>query len=130
VAARVVLALLAILVLGWAGVLLRDLELGQEATFRAYFGPSASPAQRDRDLGRLEDAVLLDPSSKWDLARASYYLISGDRRRAAGVAEALVRDEPSNLLAWTILNRATQSDRARSASAAAEIRRLNPLGSR
>lgn len=130
-AARVALALLAFLVLGWAGVLLRDVELGKDAAFRAYFGPSARPVQRDRDLRRLDDAQLLDPSSRWDLARASYYLNTGDRLRAASLAGTVVRDEPSDLLAWTVVSRATrQSDRARAAEAAAQIRRLNPLGSR
>jgi hypothetical protein len=118
-------------VLGWAGVLLRNLELGKDATFRAFFDPSPSRAERDRDLERLKDAELLDPSSKWELARASYYLNSGDRRRAGTAAEALVRDEPRNLLAWTVLfQAATGHDQSRATRAATEIRRLNPLGSR
>ena len=130
IASRVALAVIAVLVLGWAGVLLRDLRLGEEAAFRAYFGPSESPAQRDRDLRRLEDAALLDPSSEWDLARATYHLNSGDPRRAAVVAEELVQKEPENLVAWTALSRATrETDQARSARAAEAVERLNPLGS-
>jgi hypothetical protein len=125
-----VLAVIAVVVLGWAGVLLRDVRLGEEAVFRAYFGPSENPVERDRDLRRLEDAALLDPSSEWDLARATYYLNIGDRRRAAAVAQELVRREPRNIVAWTALNRATRgTDQARSARAAEAVERLNPLGS-
>jgi hypothetical protein len=121
---------MAVVVLGWAGVLLRGAELGKEAMFRAYFGPRENPVERDRDLRRLEDAALLDPSSEWDLARATYYLNIGDRRRAAAVAEELVRREPRNLVAWTALSRATRAtDQARSARAAEAVERLNPLGS-
>ena len=111
--------------IAWTGVLLRDQELGERPAFRAYFGPSKSDAQRARDLRDLEDATLLDPSSEWDMARATYLLKTGDRRRAAAIAGAVTRDEPRNLVAWSVLVQAT-----RSPTAAATIKRLNPLGSR
>jgi predicted Zn-dependent protease len=125
------MALIAVLVLAWVGVLLRDFKLGYDASVRGFYSPQRTASARSRDLHRLTQARLLDPSSYWQLARASYSLQSGNPRRAATVAEALVRDEPQNPYAWGILRDATRrSDPARSARAAAEIRRLNPLGAR
>lgn len=118
VAARVLLALTAVLVLAWTAVLLRNFEVGRAATIRG-------------DLERLDSAELLDPSAQWDQVKASVYLLNGDSRRAALEAEALVRDEPQNIVAWSVLREATRrDDPSRSASAAAELRRLNPLTSR
>lgn len=129
VAARMPLALISVLVIAWAGVLLRNHELGDDAALRAFFAPPPSEVERERDLERLEDAELLDPSSYWKLAHASHHLLSGDPRRAALEAESLVRDEPENASAWGLLERATRrTDPRRAAQAAAELRRLNPLG--
>ena len=129
--ARVPLALLAVLVLAWVGVLTRNHALAHDAALRAFFGPKLSAAERDRDLERLEDAQLLDPNAYWRVARVNYLLLDGDRRRAARAAESLVRDEPENIFAWSALLQATRrSDPGRAAEAAAEMRRLNPLASR
>jgi predicted Zn-dependent protease len=129
VAARALLALLAVLVLAWVGVLLRNHELGEDALARSFFAAQLGEEQRQRDLEDLEDAELLDPSSSWDVTTANYLLLSGDVPGAARAAERLVRDEPDNVSAWNVLQRATaDSDPSRSAEAAAEIRRLNPRG--
>jgi hypothetical protein len=127
----VALACLAVLVLAWVGVLTRNHELGKEAAVRAFFGPEPSAADRERDLDRLEDARFLDPNAYWRVARANYFLLDGDARRAAQAAESLVRDEPDNIFAWSALLQATRdSDPGRAREAAGEIRRLNPLGAR
>lgn len=129
-AARVLLALTAVLVLAWVGVLFRNYEIGKDAAVRAFFGPKLSRAERERDLDRLDDAQLLDPNAYWRIARANYHILDGDRRRAARAAEDLVRDEPQNIFAWSTLLQATRrSDPERAAEAVAEIRRLNPLAS-
>jgi hypothetical protein len=131
VLARVLLALTAVLVLAWVGVLLRNYEIGKDPAVRAFFGPKLSPAKRQHDLDRLEDAQLLDPNAYWRVAWANYLILDGDQRRAAQAAEELVRDEPQNIFAWNTLRAATRrADPERAAEAAAEIRRLNPLGSR
>lgn len=130
-AARVLLALCALLVIGWVGVLFRNYEIGKDAAVRAFFAPAKSRAERERDLERLDDAQLLDPNAYWKVARANYQLATGDRRGAAAAAEELVKAEPENIFAWGTLSRATErSDPARARQAAAEIRRLNPLGER
>jgi hypothetical protein len=131
VGARVLLAVSALLVLGWTGVLLRDYVVGHDAATRSFFATGLSRADRDRDRERLADATLLDPSSYWSLAHASNLLAAGDRRGAAREAESLVRDEPESTTAWALLRAATsQGDPARAAEAAARLRELNPLGSR
>jgi hypothetical protein len=128
---RVALAVLAVLVLAWVGVLARNHELGTDAALRAFFGPRLDQAGRERDLDRLEDAQFLDPNSYWRLARANYLMVDGDTAAARRTAESLVSDEPENIFAWGTLRLATTvSDPRRAAQAAAEIRRLNPLGSR
>jgi hypothetical protein len=132
VAIRLLLASIAVLVLAWTGVLLRDDHVGREAAVRSFFTSSGqSPIERERDFRRLADAELLDPSSYWALARASNRLKDGNLPAAARMAEQLVRDEPQNLLAWSVLAAATRGvEPARSAQAAEEIKRLNPFGSR
>jgi hypothetical protein len=131
VIARALLALLAVLVLAWVGVLTRNHELGKEAAVRAFFGPKLGDDARERDLERLDDARLLDPNGYWRVAKANYELLDGDPGAAERTAEALVDDEPENIFAWSALMQATrESDPGRAAEAAAEIRRLNPLASR
>lgn len=103
------------IVIAWVGVLLRDLEVGQDAA-------------SSRDTGRLEDARVLDPSRYWDQVRAGVLLINGDAGAAAEAAEQLVRAEPDNAVAWSVLRAATRrTDPGRAAEATRALRRLNPL---
>jgi cytochrome c-type biogenesis protein CcmH/NrfG len=112
---RAVLALVAVLVLAWVGVLLRNHEVGEAAV-------------SDRDTGALESARLLDPNRYWDQVLAGVYLIEREPRRAAAEAEELVRAEPDNVVAWSLLREATRgTDPARFDQATAALRRLNPL---
>ena len=115
VVARVLLGVLAVLVIAWVGVLLRDLEVGKDAVV-------------SRDAGGLEDARVLDPSLYWDQVRAGLLLLNGDADAAAAEAEQLVRAEPDNAVAWSVLRAATRgTDPSRAAEAARALRRLNPL---
>jgi predicted Zn-dependent protease len=115
VAARWALAGLAVLVIAWTAVLLRDLEVGRDAAGA-------------RDPARLEGARTLDPSRYWDQVRAGLLLVNGHPRAAAFAAERLVRSEPANPVAWSVLRAATlRTDPERSAEATAALRRLNPL---
>ena len=114
-AARLVLGGLAVLVIAWTAVLLRDLEVGRD-------GLAA------RDPERLESARLLDPSVYWDQVRAGVLLLDGDADAAAVQAEEVIRAEPDNFAAWSLLRQATRrSDPRRSAQAGRALRRLNPL---
>jgi predicted Zn-dependent protease len=110
----VLLGVLAVLVIAWVGVLLRDLEVGRN-------GVDA------RDPQRLESARLLDPSVYWDQVRAGVLLLNGDAEGAAAEAEELVRAEPENLVAWSVLRAATRrTDPRRAAEATRALKRLNP----
>lgn len=130
VLSRAALALVAILVLAWVGVLVRNHEVAHQAEARS-FAPGVPAADRERDLDRLESAELLDPSVEWDLARASAFLLSGDAPAAVRVARDVTSREPENVLAWGALYAsASQADPALARRAAAEIRRLSPLGPR
>ena len=101
--------------IAWAAVLLRDLEVGRDAAAA-------------RDANRLESARFLDPSVYWDQVRAGVLLLGGDADAAAAAAEELVRAEPDNAVAWSILRAATRSsDPRRAAEATRALRRLNPL---
>ena len=113
--ARLALALVALLMVAWMAVLLRDYELGYDAL-------------ANRDPERLEEAKLLDPSRYWHRIQAGLYLVTADNERAVAEAEAIVREEPDNINAWTVLYHATRrTDPRRAAQAADEIRRLDPF---
>ena len=128
VAARLLIGLLAVLVLVWVGVLLRDHRVS-EAASPLLFETKLSEAEFDRNLGKLEDAELLNPDSSLQLARATYLLVRERRDEAADAAEELVASEPDNLAAWGVLLDATRgSDPRRAERAEAAIRRLNPRG--
>lgn len=111
---RVVLALVAVLVLAWVGVLVRNHEVGRNAV-------------DERDAKELESARLLDPNRYWDQVLAGVLLLNGEPRRAAAEAEQLIRAEPENVVAWSLLREAArQTDPDRAAEATGELRRLNP----
>lgn len=128
VAARLLIGLLAILVLAWVGVLLRD-HRASEAASPLLFETKLTEREFDRNLEKLEDAELLNPDSSLQLARATYLLVRERRAEAADAAEDLVATEPDNLAAWGVLLDATRGSEPRRAERAeAAIRRLNPRG--
>ncbi|HEY1358006.1 MAG TPA: hypothetical protein VGF21_06860 [Thermoleophilaceae bacterium] len=125
--ARFLLALVAVLALAWTGVLLRDYERGHDPSTRA-FNPRLGARERDRELARVKDAQFLDPSSDWQLARAGAYLAGRRPAEARRLAEEIVRGEPENLGAWSVLLQATLGrDPARAREAKARLKRLDPL---
>jgi hypothetical protein len=131
VAARAAVAVVAVLLLAWLAVLLRDFYVADAATDRIFYDAGITPAEFVRNMERLEDAELLNPDSTWELTRAKFLLLRDGPRRAAHAAEALVRNEPANVEAWVVLRKATrQIDPARSAEAAGQIKRLDPLAGR
>ena len=127
-AVRGLLAVVAVVVLAWVGLLFRNHELGETARLRAFYGPPpTTQAERERDLQRLEDASRLDPDSDWELARASYLQLSGSPDEALGLAIEVVRREPDNVIGWMLLRQAARGrDPARAAQAAAKVKRLDP----
>jgi predicted Zn-dependent protease len=125
---RVLLAVCALVVIAWTGVLVRDHYLGESAAATLLYHPNLSDRDFRHNMERLVDARFLNPDSAADLARVEYYLFRGRPRAAARVAESLVRDQPANADAWHLLWRATRViDPERAEQAAAALKRLNPL---
>jgi hypothetical protein len=124
--ARVGLAVLAIVLIAWSSVLVRDQVIGHAAVDRIVARPDMSAQAWDDAMDDLRRAELLDPGSDWSLARANYLLLR-DEGEALRVAERMVRREPDNVGAWEIVRRVTlKSDPRRAEQAAREINRLNP----
>jgi hypothetical protein len=125
VIARVLLALCAVLIVGWLVVLERDYRL-QVRTHSAV-----TPAAVDRSIDDLERSRLLNPDRAPDFQRALFYLGQGDWRRGAALAQDTLRSEPDNLNGWNSLRLITAPhDRALALRAIANLRRLDPIGTR
>jgi hypothetical protein len=123
---RAVVALIAIVLVAWFGVLARDERIGNAAVDRIVAEPGMSRAAWNDAMLDLRRADLLDPATDWRVTRASYLLLR-DEQEALRVARSVVRDEPDNLPAWVMIGRvATRTDPALAARAAREIERLNP----
>jgi hypothetical protein len=128
VLARVLVAVAAVVVLGWLAVLLRDERVGSVAAHRLFYEPDLPRSELRQELDRLRDADALSPDTKWQMRRASYLVVHGALREAADAAEAIARKEPANIDAWSTLYEATRGwDPRRAALARREVLRLNPL---
>lgn len=124
---RIAIAVLALLAVAWSAVLWRDDRIGSEASNRLLMSEQLSDAEWAREVERLQDAELLDPSTRWPLARAQAYLLRDRPRDAARVTESVLDREPENVEAWIVLREATlEINPRRAAQAGAEIRRLSP----
>jgi hypothetical protein len=114
------------LLVAWFAVLERDNVLGDRASSRVIHEPKMSAADWRRTIDELRAAELLDPAKDWRVSRANVLLLR-DKREALRVAREIVRREPDNLSAWTVMWQATRaSDPPLAKRAVAEIKRLNP----
>jgi tetratricopeptide (TPR) repeat protein len=125
VAARVVVAVVAVAVLGWLAVMERSTRLQAE-------GIAATARQQwDRAEDDFRAARLLNPDVAPDLRRSFVYQASSRPDRALAVLEDVVRREPDNRAAWGVIEEFTRElDPARSAAAREQLRRLDPLNAR
>ncbi len=124
--ARVLLAVLAVVLIAWFILLARNHAIGTDASTRIVSEPGMGAADWQRAMDDLQRAELLDPSTEWSLVRAQYLLLR-DRRAAMRVADDVLRTEPDNLAAWWVVLRAARDlDGPRRRQAAAQIERLNP----
>jgi len=128
VLARAILIAVALAAIGWLGVLYRDVQVGQAAADTIVGAPRISDAELDRQMSRLDDATLLNPSRSWDTLRATFLVLHDRPHQALRAANAVAGAEPDNAEAWLIVGRAAeQVDPPRARRAVAELRRLNPL---
>jgi predicted Zn-dependent protease len=122
VLSRVVVAAVAIALIGWLAVMERNARLydrGIAAAERLDDPATAARAEAD-----LKAARLLNPDRTPDVGRALILWNSGRPAGARAALEDVVRDEPDNLSAWTALAWVSEGDDAR---VAAHLRRLDPL---
>ena len=121
-AARVVLAALALVVLACLSIALRNVVLMERAQKIAAL-PDPSPAQVDEAERLFEQARLLDPDTRPLLLEGALLARAGRQDEGVASVEQAVRHEPDNVLAWGVLAAVTrEADSAR--SRAAEARRL------
>jgi len=127
--ARIGVALLAVLVLGWLAVMERDRRLAERGAQALRPGSSAAAlAQAEADL---RGARLLNPDTRPDIDLALLQRARGDVRGASARIAAVVRREPDNLVAWAVVAvLARGNDPEAFARAQAARRRLDPLNAR
>jgi predicted Zn-dependent protease len=106
---RAAVILVAVVVIGWLGVMERAVRLQAGAATVADY----------------RAARLLNPDTLPDVRRAFRYQGAGRRQEAAALLEDVLRREPDNLEAWGLLYAFTKDERALEAR-----RRLDPLGAR
>ena len=124
--ARLLVALVAIALVGWLAVMERDARLyerGVAATGR--LDDERTIARTEADF---EDARLLNPDRTPDVGRSVVLWTVGRPDEARALLEDVVRSEPDNLSAWTALGWVNDGrDEALERRVRAEMERLDPL---
>jgi hypothetical protein len=124
---RAIIAVVAVLLVAWFAVLARDQLIGTRALDRVEANPAMSRADWERTVDDLRRAELLNPGSEFRLARAAA-LILHDRPAAQRLVDSILRREPYNVEAWSILLAATRGrDEARFQEALEQVRRLTGI---
>jgi predicted Zn-dependent protease len=124
---RAALALVAALLAAWSAVLWRGDRIGSDASDKIIRNATLSDAAWAHEMERLRDAELLDPSTRWPVARAGALYQRGRFKQSARVLEDVLDEEPDNLEAWLYMREVARGrDPVREAEARAAIRRLNP----
>jgi predicted Zn-dependent protease len=129
VAARALLALVAVCVIAWMALSFRNDRLVQSAE-EVSARPAPAAAEVQDALADLDRAATLS-FDRGTIAglEAALHVREGRLDRAAAAAEGLVREEPENADGWALLAAFTrESDPARSAEARAKLRELDPAG--
>jgi cytochrome c-type biogenesis protein CcmH/NrfG len=123
---RVVVAVVAVLVIGWLGVQQRDTVLEQRGV--ELSGRLSEPGNAARADRAYRDAGLLNPDTTPDVGRAFVFLAGERRGEAKALLEEVLRREPDNLTAWGVLyNVSRENDPATARRALAARARLDPL---
>jgi Flp pilus assembly protein TadD len=124
---RAGLVLAAALLVAWSAVLWRGDQIGSDASDKIIRNANLPEAAWAHEMERLRDAELLDPSTRWPVARAGALYQRGRLEQSAAVLDDVLEKEPDNLEAWLYMREVVRGrDPAREADARAAIRRLNP----
>ncbi len=120
--ARALVAAVAVIVIAWLAVMERDARL------QARAGAAIDAGELDRAEDDLLRARLLNPDTAPDVTRAVLYRATGRERPAIALLEDVVRREPDNLTAWSVLRlSATGTDPGAFRRALAALQRLDPV---
>lgn len=119
---RAAVVVVAVAVLAWLGVMYRD----------AYLQARGVAGLRDGDLAAaasdLRRARLLNPDAAPDVTRAVIYRARGDDRAAVALLDDVVRREPDNLAAWSVMRlSATGTDPNAFRRSLIALQRLDPV---
>ena len=121
--------MVAVLVVAWLGVMLRDARLQAGAVEAA--GRLEAPGDVDRAATDFRAARLLNPDTAPDVGLALLYQTEGRREQATALLEDVLEREPDNLTAWGLLyNVARTEDPATAQRAFDARRRLDPIRAR
>jgi hypothetical protein len=116
----------ALIVLGWLGVMERD--RGLQARGVATAGNLRTAADVARAEADLRAARLLNPDTMPDINRALVYRFADRFDDAIALVEGVLRREPNNRAAWGGLLALTRGrDPAAAERARAALRRLDPV---
>jgi Flp pilus assembly protein TadD len=92
---------------------------------------AATRAQLERGIARADDAKTLNPNTEPDLAVYGLLVRLGRSAEARRVFESVVRREPDNRTAWSLLAVSTQAnDPAQFRRAIMHLHELSPLTTR
>ena len=123
--ARVVVAVVAVAVLAWLGLMERAVRLEAEGV-KATASHEFPRAESD-----FRGARLLNPDTAPDLNLSYVYAVSSRPDRAVATLESVLAREPANRSAWGVLEQFTRErDPATARRARAALRRLDPLNAR
>jgi hypothetical protein len=126
VLARLVVAVIAVGMIGWLALMERDTRLYERGI--AAGGSLDDPATIARAVSDLDGARLLTPDRTPDVGRSVILWTAGRGGEARALLEDVVRSEPDNLSAWTALGWVNDGrDAALQRRIDAELRRLDPL---
>jgi hypothetical protein len=126
VLARVAVAVIALAAIGWLAVMERDARLYERGI--AAGGSLDDPETIARAESDLEAARLLNPDRTPDVGRSLVLWVVGRAPEARALLEDVVRSEPDNLSAWTVLSWVNDgADPALERRVRAQVRRLDPL---
>ena len=124
--ARVALAALALVAIGYLAVGLRNVVLAERGESLAAL-PEPTPAQVDESENLMERVRLLDPDTRPLLVEGALLAANGREEEGLALVEEAVEREPDNVLAWSVLAEVTRrTDPQRSREAQARQRELSP----
>jgi hypothetical protein len=130
VIARATLVALAAAGIVFSAIWLSD-HSATDAADHTLFNRNATPAQLEHGISDAKSARSLNPSTDPDIAIYGLLVRLGRIREARAVFASIVRREPDNRTAWSILAVTTQaSDPAQFKRALTHLHELSPLTTR